>query len=66
MPRVNHRAEVSQVLSRQQDLLFTVLLAELNALREHLDLPQRTRQDVRHAMREWLRSHPAQPPQGGA
>lgn len=66
MPRVHHRAELSQVLSRQQDLLLTVVLAELNALREHLDLPHRTRQDMRQAMREWLCSHPEQPPQEGA
>ena len=66
MPRLDYRAEVSQVLSRQQDLLLTVFLAELNALRAHLDLPQRTRQDMRHAIREWLCRHPEQMPEGGA
>ena len=57
MPRIAHEADPQRVLSATERLVLTVLLQEINLLREAVGAPPRTPQDIRQAIRGYLRAH---------
>lgn len=60
MPRIDHRVDPATVLTPRERLLLDVFVTQINVLRQHLSLPALTPQAVRQAVRDWLRTHPAQ------
>lgn len=59
MPRIDHHADVSTALTPQMQMVLTLLMQEINQLRQRAGLPQRTPHDVRQAIRDALRGqHP--------
>ena len=57
MPRMDHTARVEQ-LPYDVQLVLTLLVQEINALRQAAGLPPRTPAQVRQAVRDYLRQHP--------
>jgi hypothetical protein len=58
MPRLDYRASPETTTSYETQMLLAILLHQLNALRAALDLPLLGAEDVRHAVRRYLREHP--------
>lgn len=59
MPRLTHEANETQWPYELQ-MMLTLVLQHLNVLREAVELPPVTLQDLRHAMAEYQRTHPRQ------
>jgi len=55
MPRIAHTVETQKVLSRKEEMLLTVFLREINLVRQAVGQPPRTAQDLRLAIRDYLR-----------
>jgi hypothetical protein len=64
MPRHDHQVATERVLPYEVQMVLTVLLGELNTLRTQAGLAPRTAEQMRQAVRQYLRSH-ARPGQGG-
>jgi hypothetical protein len=63
MPRLDHQATLER-FSYEVQMVMTLLLQEINALRQAASLPPRTPQQVRQALRDYQRAHPRAPGQG--
>ena len=57
MPRLDTRAALEQ-FPYDVVMVMTLLLAEINALRQAAGLPLRTPAQVRQAIRDYQRQHP--------
>jgi hypothetical protein len=64
VPRLDHRTALEQFPYEVQ-LVMTLLLQEVNVLREQVGLPPRTPQQVRQALLSYVRTHPRASRQGG-
>ena len=64
MPRLDHRAQVEE-LPYEVRLVLTLLLDELNLLRQRAGLQPRTPAQVRDAVRDYRKAHPRPTRQGG-
>jgi hypothetical protein len=58
MPRLDHRVTPETTVSYETQMILTLLLQEINRLRQRASLPALDAQDVRRAMREYIRMHP--------
>jgi hypothetical protein len=58
MPRLDHRVTLDTTVSYETQMVLTLLVQQLNVLRQALTLPRLDAQDVRRAIREYLRTHP--------
>lgn len=57
MPRLDHRVETARVVSYEVQMVLTLLLGELNTLRTQAGLAPRTAEQMRQAIRGYLRQH---------
>jgi hypothetical protein len=64
MPRLDTRADLDR-FSYEVQMVMTLLLQEINALRQAAGLPQRTPAQVRQAIRQYVVDHPRPLRQGG-
>lgn len=64
MPRLEHRVALEKFPYDVQ-MLMTLLIQEINVLRQEAALPPRTSQQVRQALRQYLVDHPRPTGQGG-
>jgi hypothetical protein len=64
MPRLNHEATIER-FSYEVQMAMTLLLQEIDALRQAVSVPPRTPQQRRQALRQYLRDHPHPTRQGG-
>jgi hypothetical protein len=64
MPRLDNRAALER-FGYDTQMVMTLLLQEINALRQAAGLPLRTPAQVRQALRQYLVEHPRPPRQGG-
>jgi hypothetical protein len=58
MPRIDHRVTPETTLSYEAQMILTLLIQEMNRLRQRASLPPLDAQDVRRAIREYIRTHP--------
>ena len=64
MPRLDHPATLER-FPYEVRMVMTLLLQEINVLRQAASLPPRTPQQVRQALRDYLRQNPRPSGQGG-
>ena len=58
MPRLDQQVQVQQVVSYETEMILRLLLEEINTLRQRAQLPPRTDEQVRQAVKQYLRDHP--------
>lgn len=58
MPRLDHQIALDALFSYQEQMMFTLLLDQLNVIRQHVGLPLLTPHDMRQEARAYLRDHP--------
>ena len=58
MPRLDHRVTPENTVSYETRMLLTIVLQQLNVLRQALDLPLLDAQDARRAVRNYIQEHP--------
>jgi hypothetical protein len=58
MPRLDHRVTAETAVGYETRLLVTVLLQQLNILRQAVDLPLLEWQDMQQAMHRYIQAHP--------
>jgi hypothetical protein len=57
MPTLNHQVQTEAILSYELRMVLTLLLGELNTLRTQAGLPVRTPEQIRVAIRQYMRTH---------
>lgn len=57
MPRLDNRAALDK-FSYETVMLMTLLLNEINTLRQQASLPPRTPAQIRQAIRDYIRANP--------
>jgi hypothetical protein len=60
MPKLDHRVSVQTFFSYQEHMIVTMLVEQLNILRQEVGLAPLTMQDLRREVRDYLRAHPRQ------
>lgn len=58
MPRLDHQVTVQQALSYETEMVLRLVLDQLNRLLPRVQLPPITEQQVRQAVKQYLRDHP--------
>jgi hypothetical protein len=58
MPRLNHQVQVQEVVSYETEMVLRLVLDQLNVLREQVHLPPIQESHVRHAVKQYLHTHP--------
>lgn len=64
MPRLDNRVALEKFPYEVQ-MVMTLLLQEVNVLRQEVGLPPRTAQQIRQALRQYVSDHPRPTRQGG-
>jgi hypothetical protein len=61
MPRLDYRASPETTTSYETQMVLGILMHQLNVLRAALDVPLLGAEDMRYAVRRYLREHPRTP-----
>jgi hypothetical protein len=58
MPRLDHRRRPATAVSADTQMVLAVLVAELNTLRKHVDLPPLTGEEMQQKVQAYHQAHP--------
>lgn len=58
MPRLDHQIQVPQTISYEAEMVLRLVLDQLNVLRVRAGLAALTEEQVRQAVRTYVRDHP--------
>jgi hypothetical protein len=60
MPRYDHQVTVQQALHYETEMVLRLVLDQLNRILPRVSLPTITEEQVREAVKAYLREHPRQ------
>jgi hypothetical protein len=58
MPRLDHQVTVQQTVNYETEMVLRLVLEQINVLRQRASLPALTEEQVRQAVRGYLKDHP--------